>query len=126
MMKHPHLNREVVDMLATLKGVPCQQSYAIAREAKDVGTLVELLLMRHKVGQIRPENVILENWDFVAGPRMAPYCRPLRLQRDGTLMIAVEDSVLKRELLFRQREILQRIRSLAGCEMVKGIVTSAG
>lgn len=125
-MPQPHLSREVIDMLSTLKGVPYTRSYAINREPKKVGEMVELLLVRHKVGQIRPENVILENWDYVAGSRMAAHSRPVRLQRDGSLMIAVTDSVLKRELLFRQREILQRIRSLAGCESVRGIITSAG
>jgi hypothetical protein len=56
---------------------------------------------------------VFERWADVAGPALAPHCRPLSL-RDGRLVVAVEEPVWATAVRYAQGEVLARLEGLVG------------
>ena len=72
-----------------------------------------------------PEKIISENWQKIVGIQLSGKCAPDRLSVDtGVLFIRASSGPVKQELGFDKRNILQRLRKLQGCQMVKELKIS--
>lgn len=56
---------------------------------------------------------LFEQWDDLAGSRLAPHTRPVSL-RDGVLVVGVEDPVWVSQVRFGAPELLERLRARLG------------
>lgn len=99
-----------------------------ARElaAIPLDSLVEVLIERHGIGKIRPEQTIIEAWRDVMGDNNAHRCSPERIDSRDRLLINVSNPVLRRELLFDRSRLLARVRALPGCDHISGIEFKQG
>lgn len=53
---------------------------------------------------------LFEQWDELAGPRLAPHTRPVSL-RDGVLVIGVDEPAWVSQVRFGAPELLDRLRT---------------
>lgn len=117
-------SRHVENLIANLRGLPEKYGRSRPRPVAQLDDLLEAVLDRYRVGQPTPEQRIIENWKSVVGERTAHRCRPERIDRQNRLVIAAANSVIKQELLFQKRVIIQRIQALPDCRHIRDITVS--
>jgi len=119
-------NREIENLIASFRQLPEHDSEMIERHTKGLDSIVEVLLERHAIGRDTPEELILNNWAAIVGPTYAKRCAPERIGADGKLVIRVANPILRREMMFHEDRIMTALRSIEGCEHIKGVVLKAG
>ena len=71
--------------------------------------------------QKRAVGKLVDQWEAIAGPRIAPHTRP-SLGRNGRLYVWVDQSVLAFELNQKYRQsILRRVQAVVGEEVVSDV-----
>ena len=114
--------------LAAFYGIPnsaIRDEHA-GRNVVPANSVIEVLLERHKIGKPRREHVIMEHWKELVGPMAAHRCKPHIIDSSGTLHIIVANPILRRELLFKKRQILTHLRRLHGCAEIQDLDFQAG
>ena len=89
-------------------------------------TLIETLIQEYKIGELRPEENLITHWRTIMGGAHADRCRPQRIDKEHRLIVAVSNPILRQELTFRQKEILNRLKKISGCEEIDEIIFKAG
>lgn len=87
---------------------------------------MEILVERFKIGKVRPEQALMEHWREIMGDHNAQRCSPERIDPNGRLLINVSNPILRREMMFSKRRILERVHSIPGCETIQDIDFLAG
>lgn len=121
-----HFTRAEENLIASLRGIPPNTSRSKWREAKPMDSLMEVIIQQHKFDQPRPENLIIRHWRDIMGQEDAHRCAPVRLDRGTRLIVSVPNPTLRRELLFKKRHILKRLRQIPGMSGVKDIYFRTG
>lgn len=121
-----HFSRQAETLIADLRSIPARSSRAIDRGAKPMDSLVEICLERHQIGRETVEEKIMRNWTDVIGKDFAARCVPLRVDARQRLIIGVSNPILRRELQFREDRIMTALRSMEGCDHIRGVVLRAG
>jgi hypothetical protein len=117
-MEYP---RQTNNLIATLRGLPEDHSVAKLRPAYTLGSLIEVLEEKYKIGQAKVEDLIAQNWTRIVGEHAAHRSCPQRVISGSILLIQVSSPVLRQELQFQQHQILDRIHQLPGGGMIKAV-----
>ena len=110
--------RKVENMIAAFRGLPESDSRAKDRGVRELGPLIDQILDKYQIGRSSPEERLRQNWTGIVGTANAAYSHPLHIAR-GTLQILTSHAVVRSELQLHNDEILDRVRSIAGCEGVR-------
>ena len=70
-------------------------------------------------------NLILVNWDKIVGNNISENCFPVSIDK-GILKLKVKNSVWSHHLMMMKKEVIQKINSYIGENLVKDIFFSAG
>lgn len=97
-----------------------------AKGAAKVDSLLEVIIEKHRIGQPRPEELLLQNWRAIIGEENAHVCMPVKIGRGGTVMIKVASPIIRRELMWQKRRIMERIKEIQGLEEVRELRFVAG
>lgn len=122
-MKFP---REVENLIANLRSLPEDKGRSILRQSYPINSLIEVILERYKIGKPTSEEAIMAHWSKIMGDDNAHRCSPQKLDEAGTLLVAVNNPVLRRELMFQRVSILKKIQALPECSHIKAIMFIAG
>ncbi|MCF7687590.1 MAG: DUF721 domain-containing protein [Cephaloticoccus sp.] len=121
-----HFSRVAEEMIGDLRGIPFDEPRRQKkRPTKDLGTVVEELLVQYKIGHDSPEQTIRDHWSELVGPANAAYSHPVNIER-GRLLVLVSHSVVRSELFHHRESITEKIRQLSGCKEVKFLNIRAG
>jgi hypothetical protein len=118
-------SRRVQNLIADFRGLPLDDSPSFLKEELSVEQLFQDILKKYVIKSdagIRAE--IFENWPQIVGDMFCKFCTPHKITAAGTLMIKVQNSVLRQELFFRKEEILQRIHQLCPQSSIESIAFS--
>jgi len=123
----PEFSRSAEEMISAFRRVPYSApKKMLRRPTKPMAPLIEELLAKYQVGRHSTEQVIRDHWPEIVGAANAAYSHPLRLERGRTLLVLVSHSVVRSELFFHRATILEKIRTLPGCELVSQLNFAAG
>jgi hypothetical protein len=87
---------------------------------KAIGEILASLKATGKLSEHFEHARIWERWPEVAGARLMPYGRPIRV-REKTLMIEVDGAVWMHRFSYRTPQIIEKANQVAGREVVKDI-----
>lgn len=117
---------EVKKLIADFYGFQEEKSSMRDRGAKSVASILEACVEKYQIGKETPQEKILANWPSIIGKSYANRCAPEKVDHSGILVIRVGNSILRRELHFMEDRIMTAIRSLDGCDHIRGITFKAG
>ena len=118
-----HFHRHVENLIANLRGLPEDYSSTKVRPSIELGNLIEVIEHQHPFETETLEGVIMQNWRQIVGEGNAYRCCPQRLTADGRkLVITAANPVIRQELLFRKRQLLDRIRALPRASAILDLV----
>jgi hypothetical protein len=121
-----HFPRETSNLIASFRGIPADRGRSRPRPAFALGSLIEVLEERYKIGQERIEDVIAHNWKELVGEHAAHRSCPERVGGGAILVIQVGNPVLRQEMQFKQKDILARIHRLPGGQVIQALNFRAG
>lgn len=114
-------------VLAQWRGVDTtpMQVAAITR-AQKAGDLLPKMLADYRIEGRRSEAEIVKVWNDLIDPAIVAHAQPAGL-RKGTLFVVVDNSMWHYEIiLYRRHEILERMQSSFGPEVIKKISYRVG
>ncbi len=76
--------------------------------------------LRIPAGCVSPEELARAAWPSAVGKKIAARSNPVSLVR-GCLLVEVEDTLWQRQLTTMRSQIVQRMRDVAGTDIVKDI-----
>lgn len=112
-------SREIENLIASLRGLPEDQGVSRRREPRGLGNLIPELLHRHLPPKGGVVELIRGDWEKVVGPANAAYSQPYRLEGNRRLLVNVSNPVIRQELFFHRKMILERIRGIPGCSSIR-------
>ena len=99
---------------------------ARAPSAPPVGNLLPGVLDKLGLDRRRSDAEVLRVWNHLIDPAIVAHAQPTGLHK-GTLFVTVDNSVWLAEIVrYRRREILQRLQSSFGREVIAKISFRAG
>ena len=87
------------------------------RPTKELGAVLEELMVKHRIGRSSPEEAVREHWTELVGGANAEYSHAARLE-GRRLIVLVTHGVVRNELFLNRAEIVARIQKLPGCSGV--------
>jgi hypothetical protein len=118
-------SRTVENLIADLRGLPDDDSRSRKRKAIDLGSLIDALLVKHRISHDSLEHSIRDKWPELVGVANATYSHPLIVER-AQLIVLVSHAVVRNELFMHRLSILAKVKKLPGCEGIKGLALRAG
>ena len=122
-MEYP---RQTNNLIAALRGLPEDHTTSKLRAAFTLGSLIEVIEEKYKIGQDKVEDLIAKHWLEIVGEHAAHRSCPQRVVGKAVLLIQVGSPVLRSEMQFKQREILDRIHKLPGGGAIQALNFRAG
>jgi len=119
-------SREIENLIASMRGVPGDDSRSRPHRVQPVGDAIDKLLRKYNVGIDAPDHTIRQHWSEIVGSANAAYSHPVKIDTKGKLLVLVSHAVVRDEIRLLDTIILQRIRQLNGCEKVVGLTLRAG
>jgi hypothetical protein len=119
-------SRQHESLIASFRGLPEESLPARDAGAKTLGSLLETCIEKFHIGKNTPEESVQENWERIVGPSFAGRCRPERIDRSGALIVQVQNTTLRRELIFHEDRIMTILHTLPDCQHIKRIVLKGG
>lgn len=89
-------------------------------EFKPLGDLVDRLMKAYQLDGKLAEIEVLSKWEEMMGKAVALRTRNIYI-KDKTLIIEIDSSVMREELLFGKKIIIQRINEYSGKEVVTDV-----
>ncbi|MBK1876759.1 DUF721 domain-containing protein [Pelagicoccus mobilis] len=127
MAEQPYKFRKSVErLIANFRGIPENYPGEASKSERPLANVLDRVLNKYKIGQEKIEDRILQNWPHIVGPANAPHCSPSRIERERTLFISVSNPVIRQELQFHKRDILQNIHHLEGGKKIRNLVFKSG
>lgn len=114
-------------VLAQWRGVDLTaEEKALAATAKPITSVMPNVLKGLGLDKRRVEAELARVWNHLIDPEIVAHAQPLRLHK-GTLFVSVDSSVWLNEIVrYRRREILQRLQSSFGSDLVVRISFRVG
>lgn len=128
MPDEPHqFSRIAAQLIGDFRKIPDETpSRMRIRPTKDMGDLVQGLLVKYKIGIESEESVIRGHWAEIAGPANAHYSHVQNIDQRGCLTILASHAVVRNELFLHRKMLLQKIQKLPGCAKVRSLNIRAG
>jgi hypothetical protein len=115
------------ELIADFRRIPNETPARMRkRTTRDMAALVEELLVKHQVGRPSLEQTIRDRWPEIVGPANASYSHAAQIDPRGQLVILASHAVVRSELILHRATIIDRIRHVPGCGLIKGIHVRAG
>lgn len=118
-------SREVEHLIAELRGLPPEKGRSRRRPTREVGGLIEELLVKYRISHDSLEHSIRERWAGIVGRANAAYSHPVVVERHQ-LLVLVSHAVVRQELFHHRMAILAKLRQLPGCAALRGLTLRAG
>ena len=118
-------SREVENLIAGFRELPEDGSRSKRRKTEELGTLIDALLIKHRISHDSLEHSIREKWPEIVGVANASYSHPVVVER-SLLLVLVSHAVVRNELFHHKQDIVARLRRLPGCAEIKGLTLRAG
>ncbi len=118
-------SRAVENLIAGFRDLPEDRGRSKRRKAVDLGTLVDELLVKHRISHDSLEHSIREKWPGLVGAANASYSHPLVVEK-GLLVVLVSHAVVRNELFLHKDSILAKLKLLPGCGGIKGLALRSG
>lgn len=120
-------SRTAEELIASLRRMPLEIPRGMRkRVTKDLGPLIEEILVKNQIGRDSPEQTIREKWPEIVGHANASYSHPARIERERSLVVLTSHSVVRNELFHHRKLIVEKIQKLPGCAHVREINVRAG
>ncbi len=119
-------SRKTENLIANFRSLPEDRSKSLERTAYPINSLVEVIIEKYRIGQTRREDIILKHWKSIMGIDLAQKCRPLKITKDNIVIISVSSTIIRQELTFHKYRIVERIRKLHGCQVIKNVAFKIG
>lgn len=119
-------SRQAENLLADFRQLPRTSNRDPDSHTYSIHGVVDVLAEQYKIGDARPERAIMRHWKEVVGESNAARCRPMRIDRQKRLLVQVLNPILRQELQFHHRLILERVRRLPGCRDLCAVLFRAG
>ncbi len=116
------------EIIGDLRGLPPEDpAKSKKRPTRDLTDLLQELIAKHHIGQSSTEQVIREHWPQIVGAANATYSHAAHLERDGRQLIVIAShAVVRNELFLHRLEIIERLKKLPGCSLIKDLRLRAG
>lgn len=118
--------RHVENLIAAMRGLPADRSQSRLRETVALADALEKVLEKHQLGKPRIEETIQQNLDTVIGRANAHYCTLQRVEDGRRVFFAVTHPVVRQELFFNRKLILQRLQALPGGSKIREVILRSG
>ena len=118
-------SRAVENLIADIRGLPQDNSRSKKRRPTELTTVIDELLIKHRISHDSVEHSIREKWAELVGVANATYSHPLTVEKK-LLVVLVSHSVVRNELFLHRDSILEKLRKLPGCTDVKGLALRSG
>ena len=126
-MPEPHeFTRSVENLIASMRGLPTNDSRSRPRRERPIGETIDQLLRKYHIGDDAPDHTVRQHWAEIVGNANAAYSHPVKIDTKGKLLVLVSHAVVRDEIRLLDTIILQRVRQLNGCEKVVGLTLRAG
>ncbi|MFT3869750.1 MAG: DUF721 domain-containing protein [Nibricoccus sp.] len=120
-------SRTAEELIASLRRLPNENPPGMRkRPTKDLGPLIEEILVKNQIGRDSPEQTIREKWPELVGHANAQYSHPARIERERSLVVLTSHAVVRNELFHHRKLIVEKIQKLPGCAHVREINVRAG
>ena len=114
-------------LIAALRRIPDETPARMRkRPTRELGDLVENLLVEHQIGRDSPEQTIRDNWPAIVGTAHAQYSHAAQIDARGRLAVLASHAVVRNELFHHRKLIVEKIQKLPGCAAVREINVRAG
>lgn len=114
-------------LIGEFRGVPFNEPARMRkRPTTPLASVVEELLVKHRIGRASPEDALRERWSELVGPANASYSHAAQIDARGRVVILAAHAVVRHELFLHRQTILARIRAVPGCGHVREIIIRAG
>jgi hypothetical protein len=118
-------SREVENLIADLRQLPEDEGRSHRRPTKELGALIDDLLVKYRISHDSLEHSIREKWPELVGVVNATYSHPVVVER-GQLLVLVSHAVVRHELFLHRDTITAKLRQLPGCAHIKGLALRVG
>ncbi|MBD5778304.1 DUF721 domain-containing protein [Pelagicoccus sp. NFK12] len=127
MSDQPYKFRKSVErLIANFRGIPENYPGEAPKTERPMADVLERVLKKYKIGQDSLEDRIVKNWAQIVGAANARNCAPNRIEKERTLIIAVSNPVIRQELEFNKRLILQNLHKVEGAKKIRNIFFKSG
>lgn len=118
-------SRAVENLIADLRTLPVDEGRSRRRPTQELGSLVESLLIKHRIGRESIEHEIRAHWAEIVGAPNAAFSHPLTVERNQ-LLVLVSHAVVRNELFLHRATILRKLRAMPGCGEIRSIMVRSG
>ncbi len=88
---------------------------------KHIKDIINSFIKKTKIKEMAESNFILENWEKIVGKDISQVISPIRLYKDK-LFISVKNSVIMEEMVYRKKELIEKINSVFKENKIKNII----
>lgn len=121
------LDQRALDLIASLRGFSGSNGRrSFLRNTKTLDTLLDKALKKLVPDARNLEELIMKNWREIVGTHFSHRVSPQTIRQDNVLVILAKNAMIKSELIFKEKEIFAKIRSIPGCEAIKAIDIKIG
>ncbi|EDY84277.1 hypothetical protein VDG1235_3908 [Verrucomicrobiia bacterium DG1235] len=127
MPPEPYKFRKGVErLIANFRGIPENYEGEAPKTEREMSGVLDRILTKYKIGVDSLEDRINASWPQIVGSANATNCSPSRIERERTLLIAVSNPIIRQELEFNKRLILQNLHKINGGKKIRTIVFKSG
>lgn len=108
-------------MIAAFRGLPIPRYIPRQNSVHDVSSMIDQIIEKYKIQAPKVEDTIRDNWGIIIGARFMNKCEPTKILSEDTLLIKVLNPIVRQELEFIKKQILENLQSIRGCEEIHRI-----
>ena len=115
------------NVLAAWRGIDLAPVELVrSKTAKHAGAVMPRILSELRIDRRQSESEILKVWNHLIDPNIVAHAKPTGINK-GTLFVTVDSSVWLDEIVrYRRREILQRLQTSFGKDLITRISFRVG
>jgi hypothetical protein len=113
-------SRAVENLIAGFRGLPTDEGRSKRRKTIGLSSLIDELLVKHRISHDSLEHSIREQWSELVGVANATYSHPLTVERN-LLIVLVSHAVVRNELFMHRESVVEKLRKLPGCDHIRGL-----
>ena len=118
-------SRAVENLIAGLRELPEDRSRSKKRKPTELSSVIDELLVKYRISHDSVEHSIREKWSELVGVPNATYSHPLTVEKK-LLVVLVSHAVVRNELFMHKDAILEKLRKVPGCTVIKGLALRTG